>query len=176
MSSRFVVQVPGREPQEAHIEEHDQGYVIVLGEQRYTIDVRGGTDSPTRSLIVDGEAFESATFRDKDDFWDVFVLGDVFRVQVKDALWAQAESESAVQGAGETVRSPMPGTVVKILVSEGDVVPAGQPVIVVEAMKMQNELSNLTPGVVRNIAVKEGDTVDEDAALLEIEPESKDAP
>ena len=172
MSTHFVVQVPGQEPQEAFIEDHENGYVITLGDTRYVVDVRGGPASPTRSLIVDGQAFEAATFRDKDDFWDVFVLGDVFRVQVKDALWAMAEAEAAGEGAGETIVSPMPGGVVKILVKEGDVVEPGASVIVVEAMKMQNELSTVSGGVVKRIAVSEGDTVEEDAVLVELEPES----
>lgn len=169
MSTRFVVELPDREPLDAQIEEHDHGYVIVLGERTYHIDYRSESGSPTRSMIVDGLAYEAATFQDKDS-WDVFISGDAYRVKVMDALWAQAEVGAGDAGGAEVVRSPMPGGVVKILVAEGDTVTPGQPVIVVEAMKMQNELTATHGGRVSGIHVSEGDTVEEDAPLLEIDP------
>jgi pyruvate carboxylase subunit B len=64
----------------------------------------------------------------------------------------------------------MPGRVVKILVSEGEVVARGAPTIIVEAMKMENELHAPTAGVVRRVAVREGDTVDAGQVLVEISP------
>ena len=64
----------------------------------------------------------------------------------------------------------MPGRVVKALVAEGDTVEAGQPVIIVEAMKMENEVTAPGPGVVRRINVSQGDTVDAGAVLVELEP------
>jgi biotin carboxyl carrier protein len=72
------------------------------------------------------------------------------------------------QGAG-LVKSPMPGRVVKVLVKEGDAVLAGQPLVVVEAMKMENELGAERDGVVKKIFVSPGATVEGGARLLEVE-------
>lgn len=71
------------------------------------------------------------------------------------------------QGAG-LVKSPMPGRVVKVLVQEGDAVRAGQPLVVVEAMKMENELGAERDGVVKKIFVAPGATVEGGARLLEV--------
>jgi biotin carboxyl carrier protein len=67
------------------------------------------------------------------------------------------------------VRAPMPGRVLKLLVAEGEAVSAGAPLVVVEAMKMENELLAARAGTVRRIRVELGDTVERDSALLELE-------
>lgn len=86
------------------------------------------------------------------------------------ALQAALEEATGGAGAGGAVKAPMPGRVVKALVAEGDSVEAGQPVIIVEAMKMENEVAASGAGIVRRIAVSSGDTVDAGAVLVEIEP------
>jgi glutaconyl-CoA/methylmalonyl-CoA decarboxylase subunit gamma len=72
-------------------------------------------------------------------------------------------------GPGEgTVVSPMPGRVLKILVAEGDEILGGQPLIVVEAMKMENELAAGRSGKVLKIHVTPGQTVESGARLIEV--------
>lgn len=68
-----------------------------------------------------------------------------------------------------TLNAPMPGKILEILVSEGDEVELGEPVAVLEAMKMENELKAPISGVVSTIAAKEGDSLDKNALILEIE-------
>ncbi len=72
----------------------------------------------------------------------------------------------AVGGGGKEIRAPMPGRVVKILVTEGEEVTAEQPIIVVEAMKMENELRASADGRVQAIEVSEGQTVEGDMVLV----------
>lgn len=73
-------------------------------------------------------------------------------------------------GGGEgIVKSPMPGRVVRVLVAEGAEVEAGAPVVVVEAMKMENELTATRAGKVTKVHVAPGATVDGGAPLIEIE-------
>jgi len=73
-------------------------------------------------------------------------------------------------GGGEgLITSPMPGRVLKILVAEGDEIQAGRPLIVVEAMKMENELSSMRDGRVKKVYVTAGATVEGGAKLVEIE-------
>lgn len=74
------------------------------------------------------------------------------------------------KGGRSRIEAPMPGRVVKLLVKQGECVEAGTPCIVVEAMKMENELTARNAGIVGKILVKEGDTVDGGAVLLELTP------
>ncbi len=62
----------------------------------------------------------------------------------------------------------MPGKILKILVREGDQVKVGQGLLVLEAMKMENEIPSPKDGAVKRILVKEGDTVDTGQALIEL--------
>ena len=66
------------------------------------------------------------------------------------------------------ITSPMPGKVVKLLVAEGDEVEAGAPIVVVEAMKMENELSAPKAGTVQKLHVAQGDTVEGGARLVTV--------
>jgi pyruvate carboxylase subunit B len=66
----------------------------------------------------------------------------------------------------------MPGLIVRVLVQPGDVVQAGQGVIVIEAMKMENELRASSAGVVRAVSVAAGSAVEKGAVLVEFEPSS----
>jgi len=78
---------------------------------------------------------------------------------------------SAVRRTGPaSVAAPMPGLVVRVLVQPGDRVSAGQGVVVIEAMKMENELRSSTAGVVRAVAVAPGSAVEKGAVLVEFDP------
>lgn len=91
-------------------------------------------------------------------------------VNVMDELKAQALDSLGGGAADGTIRADIPGLVVKIPVQPGDVVQPGQPVIVVEAMKMQNELAAPVAGTVREIPVAEGQAVNPGDTLVVIEP------
>ncbi len=71
-------------------------------------------------------------------------------------------------GSGDVI-APIPGTVVKILAKEGDFVNEGDPIMILEAMKMESEINATYSGRVKKIMVKEGDSVQEDQILLHIE-------
>jgi pyruvate carboxylase subunit B len=71
-------------------------------------------------------------------------------------------------GEGE-LNAPMPGKILEVLVSEGDQVELGDPVAILEAMKMENELKAPVSGTISSIAVSEGDSLEKDALILEIE-------
>jgi biotin carboxyl carrier protein len=83
------------------------------------------------------------------------------------ALAAALGSKGAAVGEG-MVLSPMPGRVLKVLVAEGDEVEAGAPLVVVEAMKMENELGAQRAGKVRKVHVTPGQNVESGARLVEV--------
>jgi pyruvate carboxylase subunit B len=71
-------------------------------------------------------------------------------------------------GEGE-LNAPMPGKILEVLVSEGDEVELGEPVAILEAMKMENELKAPIKGTITSISVSKGDSLDKNAVILEIE-------
>ncbi len=80
---------------------------------------------------------------------------------------------AAARGAassGGTLTAPMPGKVVKLLVQEGDPVSEGQPLLIMEAMKMQNELRAVSEGVITKVTTSEGATVETGSALITVGP------
>ncbi len=87
--------------------------------------------------------------------------------RVLDPLHRAAEKAASANPAGPVeVKSPMPGKVVRALVAVGATVTAGQPVIVVEAMKMENELKAPRAGVVRELRATEGQAIDAGQTLV----------
>lgn len=100
------------------------------------------------------------------------IAGRPITLSVMDELKAQAlESMGSAAGNG-TIAADIPGLVVEIKVSEGQHVNLGDPVIVVEAMKMQNELTAAVAGTVTTVAVATGDAVNPGDTLVVIEPET----
>ena len=81
---------------------------------------------------------------------------------------AAAPAAPAVTGAGEAVTAPMPGNILKVNVNVGDAVKEGQVLVVLEAMKMENEIMAPKNGTVTQVVVSKGSTVDTGAALVVI--------
>jgi biotin carboxyl carrier protein len=129
--------------------------------------------SPTRSVDA---AFASQPSRSPGESgsgdFDVHLDGRVIALQIRPAgsFGRQNRAGTGVPTAGpQRLVSPMPGKVVRVLIKPGDEVKARQGLVVVEAMKMENELRAARDGRVRDIAVAEGQSVDAGAVLLVVE-------
>ncbi len=81
---------------------------------------------------------------------------------------APAAASAAPAGAGSPIKAPLPGTIIELKVNVGDTVKQGDCVLVLEAMKMQNNIESEYEGTVTSITVKQGETVMEGAVLLTI--------
>ncbi len=79
-----------------------------------------------------------------------------------------AAAPAAPAGAGSPIKAPLPGTVTEVKVNVGDTVKQGDVVLVLEAMKMQNNIESEYDGTVTSITVKQGETVMEGSVLLTI--------
>ena len=90
------------------------------------------------------------------------------RVEIRDPLAAGTESNGS-SGGVQVIRSVMAGKVLHVMVSEGDRVSAGDPLLVIEAMKMENEIRSPKDGTVQAIRVSPGETVETNAELAIIE-------
>lgn len=84
------------------------------------------------------------------------------------AAAAPAPAAGAALAAGEVIKSPMPGNILKILVSQGQQVKEGETLIILEAMKMENEIVATRAGSVAQIAVSKGQVVETDTPLVVI--------
>lgn len=97
---------------------------------------------------------------------------EAYQAQHKDepkAAQAAAEEQKAAPITGKTVKAPMPGSILRFLVKPGDVVAKGQPVVVLEAMKMENSIGSDYAGTVKRLLVAEGQSIAADAPMIEIE-------
>jgi biotin carboxyl carrier protein len=124
------------------------------------------------SLILDGTSYEVDIIKGVNPY-AVGVKGEVHDIEIlterEKRLKAVTRKAAGVQEGRQVVAAPMPSKVVRILVGVGDQVNPGSGVIVVEAMKMENELRAAGPGTVREIRVKEGEAVGGGQALVIIE-------
>ena len=82
------------------------------------------------------------------------------------------ESDDKASGGTLRIKAPMPGKVTKLAVSEGEKVRRNQTLVIVEAMKMENEIKTSIDGVVAKVHVAAGDLVDAEKTLIEIEPKA----
>lgn len=114
-----------------------------------------------------------AARRKEDGAWEVEVDGERHLITVLDAgeeAVREARRASGADSGPAPLRAPMPGLVVRVEVEVGQEVSPGDGVLIVEAMKMENELRALTPGRVTAIHVAPGETVEKDVLLVEFEP------
>lgn len=149
--------------------EIEDGQILVDGEPAdYSFEVlREGYVS----LIVDGRSVPVSVEPVGEDRLQVTIDGQRTEVQVKDErdLLLDEFGLADDAAAGGEVRAPMPGLVLDVMVEEGDEVAVDQGLLVLEAMKMENELKAPSGGVVSAIHAADGDAVDKDALLIEIE-------
>jgi biotin carboxyl carrier protein len=137
-------------------------------------EIQAGFDAqnPERdilSVLLGSKSYEVR--RDSSGAETQIVVGEErFSVEVRDPRSLRARRAKAGTSDGpKKITAPMPGKVVRIISPEGTDVEAGQGVIVIEAMKMQNELKSPKQGVVRKILVAEGATVNAGDALAVVE-------
>ena len=117
------------------------------------------------SLMLRGRSYEAGVLA-LDDGYEVDVLGIPHELSVIDPK--RKALRTAGSAGGASLKTQMPGRVVRVLVSEGDVVEKGEPLVVVEAMKMENELKSPQAGTIARVLVKEGDVLEARAVLIEL--------
>ena len=120
------------------------------------------------SVLLDGRSYEARAEPGEDCAW-ITIRGHRFRVAITDPRRWSRKGAGAQGAERENVIAAMPGKIVRVLVKAGESVAAGQGILVVEAMKMQNEMKTRRGGQVVAVAVREGDTVAAGAVLATIE-------
>jgi biotin carboxyl carrier protein len=147
-------------------------YRITLDGKEHHVDARAlRTDS--LSLRVGDEIYDIESEEDPSGAGqNLLVRGELVTVEVVDVrtlhLRKAASTHSSGKGPRE-VRSPMPGKVVAVLAKDGDTVTEGQGLLVIEAMKMENELKSPKAGIVKKLAIQQGAVVEGNAVLCVVE-------
>jgi biotin carboxyl carrier protein len=120
------------------------------------------------SVLLAGDSFE-VRFLVALDGWTAEIGGRRFPVQVHDPRDAGSRSKTALGSGRQNIAAPMPGKVVRVLVKEGDQVETGQGLVVVEAMKMQNEMKASRSGRVIRVNAQPGKTIAAGETLVVLE-------
>jgi len=151
------------------IEIVDERYILVNGKQ-LRVDFNSVSGQPVYSLLVDGKSFEGFVYPGETE-WEVLLMGRQFPVVVEDEREKRlrAAAGGSVSETGEYhMKAPMPGMVVTIPVEEGQEIEQGQVLLILESMKMQNELKSPRDGTVGRIRVKAGESVEQRQTLLSV--------
>lgn len=165
-------------------------YYVNINEQEFEIDLweKGGAlrallngrtfdldpaeieEGSKYSVIIHGESF-NVSLNKSSIGMDLIVGGHLYQAEVLDEREKGAKALESSAGAGGhlVVQSVMPGIVRKVFVSEGDDVTRGKPLIILEAMKMENELCAESDGRVTKVHVSEGQTVNSSDPLVTLD-------
>jgi biotin carboxyl carrier protein len=163
-------------------------YIARIGEQEYEIEILSETRvlingvphevdfKPLRqqlsfSLLADGKSYEANIYQDNGE-WEVLLRGRQFSVEVEDERERRlrlASGQETIPKGKYLLKAPMPGLVIAIPVAEGDQVSKGDVLVVLESMKMQNELTAPRDGTVTRIHAQVNDNVERKENLLVLE-------
>jgi pyruvate carboxylase subunit B len=164
---KYIVTVLGRE-----LEVDVDGEQVSVAGRTYTATLRRSPGTPMCHLLLGGRSVALAVESAGHGRWTVTRRGERCEVEVLDERTRHIRS---LTGSGDRVRgpaalkAPMPGLVVRVQVEPGQAVAAGAGVIVLEAMKMENELRAAVPGKVRSVRVRPGEAVEKGQVLVEFE-------
>jgi len=169
MSSYVALLDGGKREVKVDVREVRPGvFEVQAGDELHVVDVHFGKH--LLQLIVDGGCFQAV----------LDPRGNALRVRVGDSVYPmellderrlrlrRAAGKFHAEGK-QTVTAAMPGKIVKVLVKVGDEVKEGQPIVVVEAMKMENEMKSPKTGKVVEVNVSEGQAVEGNAKLCAVE-------
>lgn len=136
---------------EAIIEEAEDGFSFIsINGKRYPIEILSSHQNEYE-LLINGVSYS-------------FSVETPFSLERKKMLTSQASESTTIR-----LKAPMPGKILEVMVKTGDVVKAGDTLLILEAMKMQNAILASTKGIIKKVLVKEGDTTSKSDLLIELE-------
>lgn len=158
----------GEQSFRVELQHAETGWKCRLNGREFPVDVVAGEDG-VLSLLLAGKSYEVKQETTASET-KVVVGQERFNVAVRDPRSFRSRRHAGADAQGvKKITAPMPGKVVRLLAGEGSAVEAGQSVIVIEAMKMQNELKAPKSGVLKKLNVKEGAAVEAGQSLAEVE-------
>lgn len=143
---------------------------VIVDDKVFEIDFHPVSDQPVYSLLLDGKSIEAYVYS-VEDSWQVLLYGNQYAAQVEDERERRLKAASSggiTTGSDFHLKSPMPGLVVSVAVEEGQQVNQGDLLIILESMKMQNELKSPRDGTISRIRVQPGESVEQRQTLLSV--------
>lgn len=163
---KYIAEVDGLEFPVEILDEHH----LRFGKEILDVDFTAVSGQPLYSLIVNGESFEGYIYPDEGN-WQVLLLGRSYSVNIEDEREKRLRtSETGLTSPGRefTLKAPMPGQAIAVPVSEGQQVEKGQILVILESMKMQNELRAPYAGKVARLRINAGAIVQQKQILLHL--------
>jgi len=154
---------------EFNVEIVDEKYILVNG-KRMEVDFESVSGQPVFSLLIGGKSYE-AYVNPGEENWEVLLRGRLYAAKVEDEREKRlraAAGGKAAEGGEYHLKAPMPGLIVAIPVSEGQKIEKGQVLVILESMKMQNELKSPKAGTVSRVKVKAGDRVEQKTTMISV--------
>jgi len=169
--SRYVAILEGGK-REVPIDVEDDGpgrYQVRLGDRVHRVDAHR-PDAGSLSLIVD-TASHAVSFDERGALVRVRVRGAVFPMEIlaEPRLRMRRAPETLTLDGRQPLTAPLPGRILQVLVKQGDLVTRGQPLLVLEALRMENQLRSPRAGTVVELRVQAGQDVASGAVLLAVE-------
>ncbi len=148
----------------------DQGRITV-NDEVVDVDLTDVGIPELYSVLFGGRSFDMLVQSDRASYTITF-RGEQYVVQVEDERSRKLNMgrQAPALPQGELpIKAPISGLIVKVLVDKGETVEDGQPLVILEAMKMENEIRSLRAGVVKSVAVLDGQRVEQNELLLLLE-------
>lgn len=162
---------------EEYVVEISQENTVLVNGEPYHMDFQQLAGSGVTSLLLNNRSLE-AVVEERDGLWEVLIKGELYTVNVQDERayrLAQARGGGLVDDGEATIKSPMPGIIIAVPVKQGDVVKKGDKIVILESMKMENELRAPCDGVVAQIQTEAGASVEKDQVLAIIISDDEEA-
>ena len=147
----------------------DEKHVSINGTVR-EVDFSSVSGQPVFSLLIEGKSYESYV-NESEEGWEVLLHGRFYPATVEDEREKRLRASLAGRVAEHEdyhLKAPMPGMVISIPVTEGQVIQKGDVLVILESMKMQNELRSPRDGKVVRVKVTTGDRVEQKETLLSV--------
>ncbi len=161
---KYITRVDDQE----YVIEISQENKILVNDEVYDMDFEQLPGSGVVSLLLNQRSLE-AVVEQRNGNWEVLIRGELYSVKVEDERayrLAQARGSLSDIDGDAMIKSPMPGIIIAVPVQEGDEVLKGDKVIILESMKMENELRAPCDGVVAVVKVEAGASVEKDQVLV----------
>jgi 3-methylcrotonyl-CoA carboxylase alpha subunit len=149
------------------IERHGGGYRVRIGDRWIEADLADAGPVVRSLRLEDGTQFALIHHRDGARH-EVSLADSTVHVEMHDPLALKRRRREDEVGGSGTIKALMPGRIVRVMVKKGDAVQKGTPLMVLEAMKMENEIVSPAEGVVDDVFIEAGQTVEGGAELLHI--------
>lgn len=154
-----------------------EGDRLVVRCEGNTLELQFDAESRAlRSVLLDSRKIDFAWSR-RGETYRIVIDGVSYEIAVRDLRSeqiARMQPRAAARAVDEAeIRAPIPGLIRRVLVKSGDAIVQGQPLVTLDAMKMENEICSPADGTVSEICAREGETVEKDQVLLRLDPPAR---